>query len=522
MTRKLKLAAMVLGFLIAAMPLMADNQVVSSQRVTSLEEENAASQTSLWQSYEEQLGLTMPDQIDLDYLQEMRLMEARGDINYMVTVGDIYQLAYTYNNQPVTLSLEVTHSPSVPVPSIGSFDRTGRTFTEFKNEVEAAILARYPYSNPNLTMIATGAFPVHVSGYVDSSQTVSAWALDSLSDMAYYASDNASTRDVTVISADGFESHYDLYKAKREGDLSQDPFLRPGDRIIFNQKETTVLVNGAVMRSGTYQILDGETLADVISGYALGLSRQADAGRISVTRYENGTYSEYNVALDDSSFALRDGDSIRVYSLDYPVGSVTLEGALQSSDSSAGTNSIAGQVSTQYFFRFLAGDTVEDMLVQMSPYFTASSDLDGCYLTRGGKSYPVSFRDVLYGNDPAGDMVLQNGDRFTIPFSNQIVTVNGAVNSPGTYAFVPGKDVTYYVNLAGGLSSEAKGLEKYKLYNSYGERIDDSSPITAETTIEMERSTFERDLGIAISVIGVVSTVTTIILNIIDIAASGN
>ena len=177
-----------------------------------------------------------------------------------------------------------------------------------------------------------------------------------------------------------------------------------------------------------------------------------------------------------------------------------------------------GQISSQYFYRFIIGDTVEDMLVEMSRYFTASSDLDGCYLTRDGKNYPISFRNVLYGDDPAGDMILQNGDRFTVPFSNQVVTVNGAVNNPGTYAYVPGKDISYYVNLAGGLTSAAKGIEKYTLYNSYGEKLDDDSPITAETTIEMDTSTFERDIDIALTTVTLVSTVIGIVTAIVNLA----
>ena len=113
-------------------------------------------------------------------------------------------------------------------------------------------------------------------------------------------------------------------------------------------------------------------------------------------------------------------------------------------------------------------------------------------------------------------MVLQNGDRFTIPFSNQVVNVNGAVNSPGTYGYVPGKDVSYYVNLAGGLTESARGIDKYRLYNSYGERLDDNTPITAETTIEMEISTFERDLGITVTVVSLVASIVALVAAIVD------
>lgn len=502
-------------------PVAADNQVISSSRVLSLSDEGNAAQNADWQSYTGQLGLTEQIQIDLDYLQEVRLMQAAGEAGYPTTVGDVYTLAYLYNGQSVTFRIQLDHSGIISIPNIGSFTVEGKTFSELKSEVESAVSARFPYSNPTLVMTQTGSFQIYVSGLVDSSRQVDCWGLSRLSDLAWYASSNASTRDVTVISADGNEKHYDLYAALREGKAEENPLLRPGDRVVFNRRENAVLVNGSVMRSGTYQIEGSTDLCDVIETYALGLDRQADANRISVSRYVDGAYTSYTVSYTDD-FTLQDGDSVYVYSAELPIGSVTLDGALSTTGSGSSANTIAGQVSAQYFYRFLEGETVEDMLVDMSQYFTAGSDLDGCYLTRDGKSTPISIRNILYGNDPDGDIVLQNGDRFTIPFSNQIVTVNGAVNNPGTFGYVPGKDASYYINLAGGLSSSAKGADRYRLYNSYGERVDSSTPITAETTIEVERSNFERDLGIAVSVIGVVGTIATITSTIIGIVNALN
>ena len=507
-------------FLILAvsLSLAADNQVVTSSRLALISESGSADMVHTWQNYSGQLGYTASSSdTDYDHVLRMRLFQARSDINYPVTVGDVYSLSYIYNNTVVTVPVSISHSGSFSIPNIGSFSWKEKTYNELKNEVENAVTARYPFSNPEFEITATGSFSVRISGHVSSSQRVPAWGLSRLSDLIPYASDNASTRSVSIISSDGTSHSYDLFAALMEGDESDNPLLRPDDHVIFNMRGAMVLVNGCVMRSGSYQISEETTLDVFIERYALGFSNQADLSAVSVTRYENGNYREIKVE-DLSAFVLQDGDMIDVKSVEVPVGSVTLHGALLSDRTSSGSFSVQGQVSSQYFYRFIIGDTVEDMLVEMSPYFTSSSDLDGCYLTRDGKNYPISFRSVLYGEDPDGDIILQNGDSFTVPFSNQVVTVNGAVNNPGTYAYVPGKDVSYYVNLAGGLASSAKGLEKYTLYNSYGEKIDRNSPISAETTIEMDKSTFSQDLAIAVSVIGVVSTITTIILNCLDIA----
>ena len=233
--------------------------------------------------------------------------------------------------------------------------------------------------------------------------------------------------------------------------------------------------------------------------------------------YVDGHVENFTVASGED-FTLMDGDSVSVPSLTPQTGSVVITGALRSTDTTASYGTIQGQVSAQYFYRFAPGETLGEMLQTMSSYFTSSSDLDGAYITRDGKSWPVSLRDVMYGGSPDGDITLRNGDVLTVPFSNQIVTVNGAVNNPGTYAYVPGKDVSYYVNLAGGLTSSAKGLDRYKLFNSYGEKLDKDAVITAETTIEMEISTFERDLGITVSVVGLVATILGIVTSVIELS----
>ena len=232
--------------ILALLPLMADNQVVMSTRAQSLTSSAEADDTLSWQGYTDQLGLSVPVTMDYDLLQTKHLVTARGDASYPVTPGDIYQLNYLYNGSLVTVPVAVTHSDEVSVANIGSFSRLGKTFDEFRREVEGAVTSRYPYSSPSLSLTATGSFTVRVAGYVTSSQAVDAWGLTRLSDLAWYASDMASTRDVVVTHSDGASAHYDLYAARLGGDSSQDPCLRAGDTVTFTRRGTTVTIAGSV------------------------------------------------------------------------------------------------------------------------------------------------------------------------------------------------------------------------------------------------------------------------------------
>jgi polysaccharide export outer membrane protein len=55
-------------------------------------------------------------------------------------------------------------------------------------------------------------------------------------------------------------------------------------------------------------------------------------------------------------------------------------------------------------------------------------------------------------NDPAtrDNIALEDGDQITVPRYNPVVRVQGAVNAPANVTFVPGRDLFYYVDAAGG------------------------------------------------------------------------
>lgn len=48
-----------------------------------------------------------------------------------------------------------------------------------------------------------------------------------------------------------------------------------------------------------------------------------------------------------------------------------------------------------------------------------------------------------------------DGDVITIPQRSNVVTVKGAVNAPTVVAYVPGRDIGYYIQQAGGPTRSA-------------------------------------------------------------------
>ena len=62
------------------------------------------------------------------------------------------------------------------------------------------------------------------------------------------------------------------------------------------------------------------------------------------------------------------------------------------------------------------------------------------------------------------DIVLREGDRLVVPGMTSTVKISGEVMYPNTVGFVAGKKAKYYINQAGGYSSNAKKKKAYIIY----------------------------------------------------------
>ena len=172
---------------------------------------------------------------------------------YPVTAGDVYTLAFAAGSNPIQYTIPVDSTYQIRIANLGVINCAGLTYLQLKSQVESLVLRNYPMGGVQFVLTSPSTFLVSITGEVTTTVEQEAWALTRLSTFAgQYFTQYASTRKVTIKSSSGRVRTYDLFKAKREGDLSQDPFLRPGDKIIANELERKVSISGAVRRPGTY------------------------------------------------------------------------------------------------------------------------------------------------------------------------------------------------------------------------------------------------------------------------------
>ena len=436
---------------------------------------------------------TVEEDVSVKEISTRTAQVAISNPDYMVTSGDIYNLAFVAGTTPVSYSILVDSSYKIKVANLATLDATGKSYITLKRQVEEIVSKNYPMSAVQFVLTQPSSFTVVVKGEVKSTQEVNVWALSRLSSVikgcetAY-----SSTRDITVISTTGKKKSYDLFKATRFGDLSQDPYLRPGDIIEIKRADRKVSIGGAVERPGTYELLKGENLKTLVSYYANGLTVQADTTRMELSRrvgteFKTGQkiYLDKNVMDEDFELVYYDYVTIPSYESLKPV--VFVEGAVNVSAGDSGTQQDA---SNRIPYRFEVGTNYAQFVRSHIGLFSAVSDTENAYVIRKGEIIPLNVSEMLYNANFYSDFELEENDILRIPFKQLFVVVSGAVNQPGKYPYIPDRTYDYYVNLAGGFIKEKNRGDAVKIIDINGEKVTKSEYITPESIIDAKSNSF--------------------------------
>ncbi|GHT94960.1 hypothetical protein FACS1894141_2670 [Spirochaetia bacterium] len=223
------------------------------------------------------------------YVLDTQTQIAISSPSYPVTAGDVYSLTYMAGGTPVIYSIIVDYSYQIRVSNMAVINAAGKTYRQLKQEVEAIVARNYSFSGAQLVLVKPGTFNVYITGEVTRAAERTTWALGRLSSLVSDTlSVYSSIRNITVTAANGQVKTYDLFKAQRFGDLSQDPYLRPGDIITVSHLDRKVTIHGEVEQPGSYELLSGENIQELIRTYANGYTARADTGRVGLRRYEEG------------------------------------------------------------------------------------------------------------------------------------------------------------------------------------------------------------------------------------------
>jgi polysaccharide export outer membrane protein len=275
-------------------------------------------------------------------------------------------------------------------------------------------------------------------------------------------------------------SHVQLRAALRDigGGVINDVVLQEDDDVrVFSVSEFRpkryVAINGAVRKSGQFPYREGMTIRDLVllSG---GLDQsaylnEAEVARLPEDRTGGVTARTFRVPLDSSYIFERgpDGKYLGPPGLPAPSGP-NPDVVVQPYDNVLimrqpnwelqRTAVVAGEV--RYPGRYSLKTKTEKItdLIERAGGLTTDAYANGVvfYRTRNGVGrIGIELPDVLRNSKSLDNLPLQDGDSLFIPRYSAVVAVQGAVNSPVSVTYAPGKSIEYYIRAAGGPSLKA-------------------------------------------------------------------
>lgn len=442
---------------------------------------------------------------------ENRVQLVMSNPDYMVTAGDIYNLNFVAGTSPVSYSIAVDSSYKIRVANLAIIDASNKTYLELKRQVEDIVIKNYPMSGVQFVLFSPTNFKVLIKGEVTRTVEREVWALTRLSSVVSgVLTDYSSTRKITITSANGKSKDYDLFKASRYGEMTENPYLRPGDIITVNRADRKVVLQGSVERPGKYELLDNENLKDLIESYGNGLALQADPSRIEVVRFSDGTEkSGKRFYLNDTdiknNYFLENKDIVKISSYNDLKPVFFIEGAIN-------VEGTGLETSARRSLRFEKGTSYAYFIRQHSDIFGLTSDLQNAYIIRKLEIIPIDLNKILYDSSYSSDLIIEPDDTLRIPFKQYFVSVAGSVKKPGRYPYIPDRTYEYYVGLAGGFVKSENNGESVSIIDINGNKVKKNEFITPESTITANTNSFTYYFGIYAPIITtILSTISTTI-----------
>jgi len=267
---------------------------------------------------------------------------------YIVGPGDRFIVSVLGSEHYLEL-VTVTPTETVVLPGIGALSVAGLSAEAAGQRVLTFIKEIFPGYEATCSLYGIREIRVSVSGAVNRPGLTNVTPLSRLTDLLNAAGGvgpNALLHRIQLIRDTEEDRILDLTSYYHEGDLSQNPYLKGGDRVIVPYGEITrdlVLVRGLGTGVNYHAIRSGETLASLMQRIALG--KNADLGSVTLQHRRYGDQLEQQLVAADqfSSTTLQPGDVLYINAI--------------------AEVAVVGEVRAPGRFAFQPGLTAEDYIV---------------------------------------------------------------------------------------------------------------------------------------------------------------
>ena len=326
----------------------------------------------------------------------------------------------------------------------------GLTMAQARKAIQSKLASHYLFREDQIAVTITTARTITVSIYgevgVQGGFTVSALntAFNALA-AAGGPTAMGSVRNIQLTRA-GKTSKLDLYAYMTKPDAKTGYDLQNNDVLFVPVAQKIVTLEGAVNRPMRYELIEKETLKNLID-YAGGLTYNAYMENAQIERRENGEVKYIELSLENvisgkQKIELKNGDIVRIRRQNKPLENyVAIEGGVY-----YGGN-----------YDLEKNNTLQKLIDNAKPTYTAKTDFVMVERTRPDETVEV-LTVPFPGVDGNPDFELQARDRVTVMSLSdyrdvETISINGLVRKPFTRSFGLNDRMTVSqaIELAGGL-----------------------------------------------------------------------
>jgi len=374
---------------------------------------------------------------------------AQAPDNYILGEGDEVHISIFGSSQMESHQRIGPDGSIQPTGSTKIFLK-GLTLAQGRDLIRSRLSSHFSYRPDQIAVTITTARTVSVGIYgevgVQGGFTLS--ALNTVFNALAAAGGPTAIGSVRNIqlSRSGKTSSLDLYKYMRQPNSGVSYELQNGDVIFVPVAQKIVEIQGAVNRPMRYEMLDGETLSDLID-YAGGLTWRVYPEYVQIERIDNGQviYQDYKLSEVTKGYQrinLQGGDIVRIKTANEPVENYV---------------SIEGDVYYDGRFELAQNTSLKALLARAKPRYTAL--LDYLFVERTKDDKTVEILTVPFpGVNSNPDFTLQSRDKVTVLSKAayrdlDTIAVSGQVRRPFSREFGLNDNMTVSqaIDFAGGL-----------------------------------------------------------------------
>ncbi len=383
--------------------------------------------------------------------------DVRPSEDYVLGVGDQINVAiwgYADYNEVFTIEKDGYIQPKY----VGRIYLKGLTLANAREVIKARYSRAYMIENSqfDIALNYSRVIAVNIVGEVEFPGTYTIPAINTLFNLMAYTGGPTkydSLRNIQIKRNGEVVRTFDLYKFLTKPDINDDYFVQNNDYIYVPVAKKVVTIVGQVVRPFRYEVLESETLEDLIF-FAGGLLPTAQTNSIQVRRtVDNKTYildvDYQELKKSKGTFKLQNGDIISVRRISAEVDNfVTVEGAVW----------LPGK------FQFIQGERISD-LIDKAQGLRDNAYLNEAYLTRVNtdntkSTFKVILSDIIQDYNSRENLLLKPKDELKVLNLNMFmdayaIKISGAIRNPNTFNWIDNMTLKDLIILSEGLEQYA-------------------------------------------------------------------